>query len=294
MFDRVRGGRSQIRSRRGVPAAWVVVLSAATIVLLVGWVSRRTAPARRRGYDAEKPDAIVIPGGGQTEDGKPQPFVAARLDRALELWRRLDDAQQRRGPSGSGHDASSGGTGGAEGRPPLVVLSAGTMHKPNPRDAAGFPVYEAESEARYLMAKGVPAAAIVEEKLSLDTIGNAWFLRLLHTAPRGWRRLHVVTSDFHLPRTRAIFDWVFGLGGGGGGGYKLSYEGVENRGLSAAAVAEREAREAKSLANVRALAARLTTEAALHAWLHSEHGAYASSRLTRERETVSGAVLLTY
>jgi hypothetical protein len=35
-----------------------------------------------------------------------------------------------------------------------------------------------------------------------DTIGNAWFTRIMHTDITGVRNLLVVTSDFHLPRSQ--------------------------------------------------------------------------------------------
>ena len=43
------------------------------------------------------------------------------------------------------------------------------------------------------------------ESWSLDTIGNAAFARLFHAELRAWRRIHIITSDFHLARTEAIF-----------------------------------------------------------------------------------------
>jgi len=35
-----------------------------------------------------------------------------------------------------------------------------------------------------------------------DTIGNAWFTRVMHTDMTDTRKLLVVTSDFHLPRSQ--------------------------------------------------------------------------------------------
>lgn len=40
--------------------------------------------------------------------------------------------------------------------------------------------------------------------------------------PRGWRRLAVITSDFHMPRSQAIFEWLFGLQGAGISGRQLN------------------------------------------------------------------------
>ena len=91
---------------------------------------------------------------------------------------------------------------------PIVALSAGTTHKPNPRDVLGFPVKECTSGAYALRSLGVASDHIYQEGVSLDTIGNAYFLRTIHTDPVRWRRLLIITSEFHMNRTRAIFDWV--------------------------------------------------------------------------------------
>jgi hypothetical protein len=44
-------------------------------------------------------------------------------------------------------------------------------------------------------------------------VGNAYFSLSVHALPAGWRRLAVVTSDFHMPRTRALFAGIYGLAG---------------------------------------------------------------------------------
>ena len=54
------------------------------------------------------------------------------------------------------------------------------------------------------------SSRILAETCSYDTIGNAFFARTVHTDPRGLRRLLIVNSKFHMPRTEAIFRWVFG------------------------------------------------------------------------------------
>ena len=103
---------------------------------------------------------VVVPGGGLTATGGIPPHVQLRLDKGVELYR-------------------------AASRAKIITLSAGTPHKPNPLDSAGFPVYEAAAGASYLIRSGVPAEDIYEETLSLDTIGTAYFLRTMHTDPAG-------------------------------------------------------------------------------------------------------------
>jgi len=203
-------------------------------------------------------DAIVIPGGGLLPDHTLPPWVLPRFERALAL-RRAEF---------------------------VLPLSAGSPHRPSPFTAQGGPVFEAHVGAEWLVARGVPEDRVLPESLSFDTIGNAFFARLLHTDPRGLRRLHVITSEFHLPRARAIFDWVFGLDGAE---YRLTYEGAPNAGLSLAVLAARQEKERAGLAAVSGLPARIQSLAELHRWLFTEHEAYRATRPAWRRSTGSEA-----
>ena len=100
---------------------------------------------------------------------------------------------------------------------------------------------------------GVPLDHIFEEGFSLDTIGNAYFLRASHTDPAGWRKLVIITNQFHIERTRAIFEWVFSLPLSTATKdpvediYDLVFVAAPNDGLSADVLAGRTAKEAASL-----------------------------------------------
>ena len=51
----------------------------------------------------------------------------------------------------------------------------------------------------------------MEEGFSLDTLGNAYFLRSTHIDPGRFTRMVVVTNDWHMGRARAFFEAVFSL-----------------------------------------------------------------------------------
>lgn len=74
-------------------------------------------------------------------------------------------------------------------------------------------MHESTSCAHYLLARGVLPRALLKEVSSYDTVGNAFFSLTIHALPAGWRRLAVVTSDFHMPRTAALFRDMYGLAG---------------------------------------------------------------------------------
>lgn len=111
----------------------------------------------------------------------------------------------------------------------IVCSGGGTPHKPPHLNEHGFVIHESvscaqasASVAAFLRAPRVPTLRhvhamcqtlqylmdhhgihprhLLREVSSYDTIGNAYFALTIHALPRKWRRLCVVTSDFHMPR----------------------------------------------------------------------------------------------
>ncbi|NER78176.1 MAG: YdcF family protein [Leptolyngbya sp. SIO1D8] len=208
-------------------------------------------------------DAVLIPGGGVSAAGEVVPWVKVRLERAIAY-----------SPSPTY----------------FIPLSAGTTHKPPPLDTQGFPVLESIAAARYLLSRGVEAERILPETVSLDTIGNAYFARVQHTDPLGLRRLHIITSQFHWPRTQAIFTWIFGLPGSAVS-YELTFEATPDIGIPAAVLTARYQKEQAGLAHVMALRSRLNSLPDLHRWLYTDHDAYA---IARQPTRQTGIALDTY
>jgi hypothetical protein len=203
-------------------------------------------------------DAILIPGGGLGDHGEVPPWVRARLDRALAV--REDEL--------------------------LIPLSAGTPHRRRTE-------LEAVQSARYLLERGVPAERVPVEAVSLDTIGNAWFSRVLHAEPRWLRRLLVVSSEFHIARCEAAFRWVYGLGPREVE-FELSFEPVPDVGMGVEALQARREREADSLRSLEPLTRRYTDVGMFHRWLYSEHAAYSARSIQEPPPPLTGPVLETY
>jgi hypothetical protein len=183
-------------------------------------------------------DAVLIPGGGLTSTGEPLPWVCARLDAALAV----------------------------DGDPLFVALSTGTVHKP-------ASAIESVASAEYLMARGITRERIFVDKWSHDTIGNAYFARCMHCEPRSLRRLLVITSAFHMPRTRAIFEWVFSLPATK---FTLEFQTTPDSGMAPDALAARIKKEAASLTRVNELRDRIRTLEQLHNFMFTEHEVYAT------------------
>ena len=206
-------------------------------------------------------DAILIAGGGITEDGKPNEWGKRRLDKALEVWKGEF----------------------------LITLSGGTVHKPPVLTNKKFVIHEAAADANYLLEKGADPKKVFVETASRDTIGNAYFARVIHTDPRGWRKLLVITSEFHMPRTKEIFEWIFGFDATPA--YELDFLSASDEGISEDILIPRIKKERKSIERLRKEKERVKTFKEFHTWLFSEHGAYA---LDKQPEKESDDVLKSY
>ena len=104
-------------------------------------------------------------------------------------------------------------------------------------DARGSVVFEATASAAELIDAGVEEEDVYVETTSFDTIGNAFFARTDHCSLAGWKRLLIITSEFHMARSRAIFDWVFGTTPHEG--FELTFLATPDESLTPDAVAAR-------------------------------------------------------
>jgi DUF218 domain len=210
-------------------------------------------------------DAILIPGGGVREGGHLHTWVQCRLDRAIKL---------HRGEY-------------------FIVLSAGTTYHPPPLDAGGFPIFESVAAARYLMEAGVPPDRILTDTSSYDTIGNAYFSRVIHVEPQGLRRLLVINSEFHMPRTKAVFQWLYGLEPHAIQ-YELEFESVTDASMPPDLLADRLEKECKSLEHFETIARQIKTMKDCHKWLFTVHDAYNATRRAFRTGDINASVLRSY
>ncbi|SRR5579883_1423987 len=122
-------------------------------------------------------DAIVVLGGGTKPAVPPRPWVevSEEGDRVLygaKLYR--------------------------EGKAPRVILSGGRIEW----KGGGPP--ESGDMAQLVEAMGVPASAILQDPTSLNTYENAVNVKQIMVA-QGIRRILLVTSAMHMPRSLLIF-----------------------------------------------------------------------------------------
>ena len=195
-------------------------------------------------------NGILIPGGGLLNDGSPPPRTIARLEHALKY---RDQCRW------------------------FILLSGGTVHKPPPLNGEGYPLFESRELANLLIDAGISPDRILTEINSYDTIGNAYFARILFTDPLKLKKLLIITSEFHMPRTQAIFEWIFQLPPSIID-YQLVFESTPDKGLSPQAREARVQREKNSLNNLNNSIRKITSLDEFLIWLYSEHAAYAPSK----------------
>jgi uncharacterized SAM-binding protein YcdF (DUF218 family) len=111
-------------------------------------------------------DLAVVLGNHVAADGTLSGRLQRRLERALELYR--------------------------QGRVPTIVVSGG-------RDP-GSP-FEAEAMKRYLVAHGVPAAAVVEDRGGQNTYLTARFIAA-YMQQHGLRSVIAVSQYYHISRSK--------------------------------------------------------------------------------------------
>ncbi|MCB9362268.1 YdcF family protein [Candidatus Woesearchaeota archaeon] len=187
--------------------------------------------------------ALVVLSGGITQDGLLE-WTKNRCDKAVELY--------------TGNEL-------------IITSSAYTPHKP-PFLNDGNPITEARQMADYILSKGVKPEHMRIEAFSLDTLGNAIFTRQLITEPEQVHDLTIITSSFHMPRSKLIFDYVFSLQPVGK--YNLQYVEVSDGEQNQKAIKARSVKEQERIERFKKTMAINQDLKSLITWLFTIHNAY--------------------
>ncbi len=120
-------------------------------------------------------EAVIILGQMLNDDGSMVRILKRRLDKALAMNKNN----------------------------PLFIVVGGKGNKLSPFS-------ESKVMKDYLSSKGILKNNIIKEEKSLDTIGNVFFLKRDILVKKKIKNLVVVTSSFHMPRTKIIFNKILG------------------------------------------------------------------------------------
>lgn len=119
-------------------------------------------------------NVLLVVGNSSLKNGMPSPYQISRVRKAASLWKKNNYSK--------------------------ILLTGGAV-------ACAIP--EAVIERALAVKFGIPAQKMLVEDRSRSTLQNALFAYEI-LKDTDIKRLTVVTSDFHMPRTRFIFKKVFG------------------------------------------------------------------------------------
>lgn len=129
---------------------------------------------------------IFVLAGGIDNTNEPNNFVKKRLDKAIELYNLTSNNI-------------------------IIILGGGTYHKPPELDSNNYVIHESTSCANYLINKGISPDKIIREWASYDTIANGYFAFLNYIIPFKMNECYIITSQFHMNRTKLIFNYFNNL-----------------------------------------------------------------------------------
>jgi len=84
-----------------------------------------------------------------------------------------------------------------------LIMSGGIT---NPK----LKISEAEAMRQYVLKQNVKDIDIIKDEKSKDTIGNAYFIKNFILKPCNFKKLVVISSDFHLVRMKYVFKKTLG------------------------------------------------------------------------------------
>lgn len=126
-------------------------------------------------------DAIIVLGGGIQDDWTLAPSIKARINLAKYYY---DRQQSQR------------------------IIMSGKWSEYRKKHVP--PVTEATLMSEYAQSLGLPPKAILKEEQSHNTKENIFYTKQTFLKPHKWRRLLIVTSDFHITRTKYYCQQILG------------------------------------------------------------------------------------
>jgi len=209
----------------------------------------------------ENIDGIFVLAGGIDTKGMCHPWVIERLNLAFEIYNKTNKN--------------------------IFCLGGGSYHIPPILNKKKFAIHESTSCSEYLISLGVSSNKIFKEWSSYDTIANAFFSFLNFIIPLELKKIVLITSDFHITRTKVIFDWIKTI-------FKINiniiFLSVSDESFDKNIINKRIKREKNSTINlIKNVINKINNKEKLFKWFYTEHKAYCSnSELIRKNEISEG------
>jgi len=213
---------------------------------------------------------IIVLAGGLDNLGRNHPWVKDRLDVAFRLYK----LKKRK----------------------ILIVGGGTYHRPPHLNRENYVIHESTMGAKYLLDLGVHPDDLYREWASYDTIANGYFSLLNFVFPMDIKSVLVITSDFHMPRSKAIFEWIYSLWSKSTNQpISLDFLEVSTKYLDNEIIEARTIRENRSLHNLQnSTMKKINTWIDFHSWFYREHQAYNCRFEQNSQENIDPKIRETY
>ena len=132
---------------------------------------------------------------------------------------------------------------------------------------------------------GVSPNNIYKEWSSYDTIANGFFGFVNFIIPLKLKSIVLITSEFHIPRSKAIFLWmkqIFNID------IKIEFISAADENLDKDIIKTRTEREKNSLNMLKEnVINKIDTIEKFHKWFYTEHNAYCSNSELIRKQSIS-------
>ena len=202
-------------------------------------------------------DGIFVLAGGIDNDGNCHPWVKRRLDLSYQIHKNTNK--------------------------PIFCLGGGSYHIPPILNKNNYVIHESTSCSEYLINLGVCPNNIYKEWSSYDTIANGFFGFVNFIIPLKLKSIVLITSEFHLPRSKSIFSWmkqIFNID------INIEFISATDENLDENIIKTRTEREQQSLKILQEnVINKIDNIEKFHRWFYTKHNAYCSnSELIRKSD----------
>jgi len=208
---------------------------------------------------------VFVLAGGNNLNGEVHDFVKTRLDKAIEIYNETIEYRSCK----------------------IVVMGGGTYHKPPIINENQYVIHESTSCALYLTQHGnIEPTDIYREWSSYDTIANGYYAYLNYINPLQIKEITLITSEFHMPRSKVIFDYFNSILFQD----KLVVHYIEtpNDEMEKGVLKERSIREHNSKINFQKnIVQEKRTISDFTKWFYEEHSAYKSIIYYQKNESIN-------
>ena len=97
------------------------------------------------------------------------------------------------------------------------LILSGKWDNPNEKSL----ITHAEAIKKYCISNGIKEEFIIKEENSLDTVGQAFFIKKDLLKPKNWNEIIIISSDYHIERVKTVFNFILGKD------YQINYISVE-------------------------------------------------------------------